>query len=532
MFRSSLLAALLLVSISTALAAQQPTEEQRAAVRTACRSDFIANCSSVEPGTKAALMCLVGNEAKLSPACRTAVNAITAKSAAPAHAPPPAAAEAPPSGAAPETPAPQAPPKAAAQEPKGDQLSAVRQACTLNDFIAHCSWIKPDSPEILLFLKAIRRVLAVVPSRGRIGTGRATPPAAQAQPAEGAPPAEAAPPPTRRRPGVAHPHVARAAVRSASGRSATQSRTGQGCAHRVPIRISWRIVAACSREAPKRCNVCRRIHRSSRLRAGAPSRRLPEALLLPEADPVGLQAARLAPRRNRWRARHLQKGRRRRRGRAGRESIRRQAHRRRVAAGEAQQPSPEQVSAIRAACRGDFRAYCRGVQPGGPRRCSVSSVVRRSSRLRAAVPSRRLAAARRRLEENWRAGRRTATGSWTGGRPTGWCCPIPPREAMFVLRACSADRYRLCGDVPPGGGRILMCLGGKRRERVARLRRRARRRTPLASRGFSRGPRYAGYRARSDDCGRRNLGEHNDAEASFERYDLYKSQLVFCHPTA
>jgi hypothetical protein len=75
----------------------------------------------VEPGTKAAFMCLVGNEAKLSPACRTAVNAITTKSAAPAPAPPPAAAEAPPPGAAPEAPGSHPPPKAAAQEPKGDQ---------------------------------------------------------------------------------------------------------------------------------------------------------------------------------------------------------------------------------------------------------------------------------------------------------------------------------------------------------------------------------------------------------------------------
>ena len=144
MFRSSLLAALLLIGIPGILAAQQPTEEQRAAVRSACRSDFVANCSSVEPGTKAALMCLVGNEAKLSPACRTAVSAITANRAKPARTPPPAAAETVPA-AAPEAPALQAPPKAAAQEQNADQLSAVRQACTLNDFVAHCSWIKPTA---------------------------------------------------------------------------------------------------------------------------------------------------------------------------------------------------------------------------------------------------------------------------------------------------------------------------------------------------------------------------------------------------
>jgi hypothetical protein len=168
--------------------------------------------------------------------------------------------------------------------------------------------------------------------------------------------------------------------------------------------ISWRAATACSREAPKRCNVCRRIHRASRLRAGAPSRRLPAALLLPEANPVGLQAARLGPRRNRWRAPHPQRGRRLRRGRAGRECIRRQAHRHRDLLREkrnSQVPSRSAPFVPRAeAISGRIvAAFSREV----PRRCNVSSGVRRSSRLRAGVPSRRSAAAHLRLEENPRA---------------------------------------------------------------------------------------------------------------------------------
>jgi hypothetical protein len=92
----------------------------------------------------------------------------------------------------------------AAQQPTEEQ-----RACTLNDFIAHCSWIKPDSPEILLCLKANAAALSP-PCQAAVGSAQAAPaqPAAEAQPAEGAPPAEAAPPPTRRRPGVVHPHVA------------------------------------------------------------------------------------------------------------------------------------------------------------------------------------------------------------------------------------------------------------------------------------------------------------------------------------
>ena len=154
MFRSSLLSILLLVGISHTLAARQLTDEQRAAIRAACRSDFVANCSDVQPGTKAALKCLVGNEAKLSTPCRSAVSAITVKPDAPARAEPTARPSAPARvapattdepAAAPKAPSAEDPPRAAAPAPK-DQLNAVRQACTLNDFIAHCSSNSANKP--------------------------------------------------------------------------------------------------------------------------------------------------------------------------------------------------------------------------------------------------------------------------------------------------------------------------------------------------------------------------------------------------
>src|SRR5262249_53995320 len=44
-------------------------------------------------------------------------------------------------------------PQSAAVPSQEDQLKAVRQACTINDFTAHCSWIAPTSPELLLCLK-------------------------------------------------------------------------------------------------------------------------------------------------------------------------------------------------------------------------------------------------------------------------------------------------------------------------------------------------------------------------------------------
>ncbi len=56
--------------------AKKPTSAQTAAIRSACRSDYMANCSSVPPGTAASLKCLKQNEAKLSAKCQQAVNAI------------------------------------------------------------------------------------------------------------------------------------------------------------------------------------------------------------------------------------------------------------------------------------------------------------------------------------------------------------------------------------------------------------------------------------------------------------------------
>jgi hypothetical protein len=100
MFKSPLVAGCLLALALTPTAAQQPTQAQRDAVRAACRSDFMANCASVQPGGKEALDCLVRNEPKLSGSCRSAVNAIAVPAASPAT--PAAAAPAQPSaGSAP-----------------------------------------------------------------------------------------------------------------------------------------------------------------------------------------------------------------------------------------------------------------------------------------------------------------------------------------------------------------------------------------------------------------------------------------------
>src|ERR1700726_770446 len=59
---------------------QTRTDAQRAAIKSQCRSDYIAHCSSVPPGGMAALQCLQKNMASLSSGCQTAVRAVGAPS--------------------------------------------------------------------------------------------------------------------------------------------------------------------------------------------------------------------------------------------------------------------------------------------------------------------------------------------------------------------------------------------------------------------------------------------------------------------
>jgi hypothetical protein len=194
MFKSLAFAGLLL--LSNQVSAQQPTQSQRDAIRAACRSDFMANCSGVEPGGKEAFECLLRNDAKLSPACQAAVNAAAPKPAEPAAAAPAAPANS--ETAPPAAKVERAPPgiQVAPAEASNDELKTVQQACTLNDFVAHCSWIAPNNPEILLCLKGNAADLSPNCKAAVLALPAASPPAAAA-PAEPAPakkPVEPKPP--------------------------------------------------------------------------------------------------------------------------------------------------------------------------------------------------------------------------------------------------------------------------------------------------------------------------------------------------
>src|SRR5580693_3164337 len=184
MFKSLAFAGLLSVLLHDQAAAQQPTEAQRDAIRAACRSDFIAHCSGVQPGGKDAFECLLRNDAKLSPSCQAAVNAAAPKPAEPAAAAP---AEAPAQfeTAPPASKVERAPPgvQVAPADAQNEELKTVQQACTLNDFVAHCSWIAPGNPEILLCLKGNAADLS--PNcQAAVQSLPASPPPAAAAPAE------------------------------------------------------------------------------------------------------------------------------------------------------------------------------------------------------------------------------------------------------------------------------------------------------------------------------------------------------------
>src|SRR5262245_24989847 len=121
-------------------AAQQPTEAERDAIRSACRSDFIAHCASVEPGGKEALECLLQNNSNLSAPCKSALNAVSPQREPATREAAPASSEPPTAGAA----------KPMAAQTQDQQIKAIRRSCTLDDFMTHCSWIQPSSPEVVL----------------------------------------------------------------------------------------------------------------------------------------------------------------------------------------------------------------------------------------------------------------------------------------------------------------------------------------------------------------------------------------------
>ncbi|MHC2394350.1 chemotaxis protein histidine kinase CheA [Bradyrhizobium liaoningense] len=164
--RKALLAAALFAT-ATSAAAQAPTEAQKSAIRSACRSDFMAHCASVTPGGTEAYQCLAKNMSSLSSGCQTAVRAVepaaapkteaapaapkteaAPKEAAPkVESAPPAASKTEPAPAAQPAAAP-TPKAAAAKQPSSAQIAAVKSACRA-DYPKVCASVTPGGAAAL-----------------------------------------------------------------------------------------------------------------------------------------------------------------------------------------------------------------------------------------------------------------------------------------------------------------------------------------------------------------------------------------------
>jgi hypothetical protein len=184
---------------------QAPTDAQRSAIRSECRSDYEAHCASVPPGGAASLQCLQKNMSSLSSGCQAAVRAVeppaapkaeTAPAAAPKAEPAPAAAT-----AKPAEPAAPAPPKAAAstpsKKPSDAQVAAIRSACR-SDYPKVCAGVPTGgAPALQCLEKNKARVSGNCQQALNAASGDATTPpagAAAATASPGAAPAAAAAP--------------------------------------------------------------------------------------------------------------------------------------------------------------------------------------------------------------------------------------------------------------------------------------------------------------------------------------------------
>jgi hypothetical protein len=173
-----------LFAAATPAFSQAPTDAQRSAIRSECRSDYEAHCASVPPGGAASLQCLQKNMSSLSSSCQTAVRAVEAPAAsraepAPAAAPPkaeaaPAAATAKP---ATETAAPKAAESTAAKKPSDAQVAAIRSACR-SDYQKVCAGVPTGGAPALQCLEKNKSKLSGNCQQAVNAAGGATTPAA------------------------------------------------------------------------------------------------------------------------------------------------------------------------------------------------------------------------------------------------------------------------------------------------------------------------------------------------------------------
>lgn len=197
--------ATIMCGLATPAFSQAPTDAQRSAIRSNCRADYQAHCSSVPPGGAESLQCLQKNMASLSAGCQSAVRAVEPPAApkaeaAPVAPPKPETATAPPAESAPaatakpaaETaaPAPAATPKAAAstssKKPSDAQVAAIRSSCRA-DYQKVCAGVPTGGQDALQCLEKNKARVSASCQQAVNAAGGGT-----AVPAKGGAPAAAA----------------------------------------------------------------------------------------------------------------------------------------------------------------------------------------------------------------------------------------------------------------------------------------------------------------------------------------------------
>src|SRR6202048_1618125 len=175
---------------------QAPTDAQRSAIRSECRSDYETHCARAPRGGADSLQCLQKNMSSLSSGCQTAVRAVEPPAAPKAESAPAAAPKtesktesAPPKPA--ETaapPAPKATADAPAKKPSSAQVAAIRSACR-SDYQKVCAGVPPGgAPALECLEKNKSKVSASCEKAVKAASGGA------ATPAEGGAPATTASP--------------------------------------------------------------------------------------------------------------------------------------------------------------------------------------------------------------------------------------------------------------------------------------------------------------------------------------------------
>jgi hypothetical protein len=179
-----------LFAIAAPALAQAPSQAQRDAIKSQCRSDYMAHCSSVPPGGEASLQCLQKNMSSLSSSCQSAVRAVEAPAAATAKpaeaAAPKAAAPAAATAASPKAAEPKAAAAPAAGQPSSAQISAIRSACR-SDYPKVCAGVPTGGAPALQCLEKNKAKLSAgcekAVSAASGGGATAAAPAAGAAPA-------------------------------------------------------------------------------------------------------------------------------------------------------------------------------------------------------------------------------------------------------------------------------------------------------------------------------------------------------------